>query len=214
MRAAFAAFSLVVAVGFPLTRVPGEPTFVGRGAGGALDGGALDGGALDGGALDEESDGQFAVPTGVLDPTGRLLAGIPLAPLPARGQGDGGGADVDQLLAVQVTYADPTLGNTVLLVWSENTVNPPPLTLSMDDDVVATFPPRPATAAFPGTDAVRLANVEPGLHQFALDSQDGTFGETSIVVVPEAPFDRCGGPCRAGGPPTSRSICAQAKSTS
>jgi hypothetical protein len=186
MRAAIAALSLVVAAVFPLARAPGgEPAFVGRAHTGA--GGTLKGRDGNGPVLRKLNTLEAAVPVGVLDSTGRLVAGA-LAPLPGAARGDGGGADVDELIAIQVTYADPNFGNTVLLVWNENTANPPPLTLSMDQNVVATFPPRPGTASFPGTDAVRLANVAPGLHEFALDSEDGTFSETTILVLPEAPF--------------------------
>ena len=213
MRAAFASWTLVVVAVLPLGQLLADGVL----ADAALADAVLADGALTRfvGSSRKGSVRQLvtrgtsvpaAAPAGILDHQGRILETVGpmfghrgfghrgfghrgfgdqlLAGGPA---GDGGGANVKDLLAIQIGYNDEVTGNTVLLIWAEDTSNPPGLTLSMDANIVAMFDPRPPDAAFPGADAVRVTNVEPGPHAFVLESEDGSFTEADLLVVGQLP---------------------------
>lgn len=142
-----------------------------------------------------------------IDASGRILSPLP----------DGGGADVVDLEVFQITYAlpepAPDTGNSVRVVWNENTFNAPgSLRVSIDGNILAVFDGRPVTAPFPGSDSVRITNIVAGEHVVLLEAVNGgqvtSSGEARIVILDEAPLEQIDSfRCFSAGPGTEDQVC-------
>jgi hypothetical protein len=107
-------------------------------------------------------------------------------------RGEGGGADVFDLAAIQTDYSNPQDGNVVLLTWQESIANAPDsLTLYLDQveiEACTAFAPLPA-GQVPGDNFTFVCNVEAGRRSFLLEANDGAFAEVDITVLEEQPFE-------------------------
>jgi hypothetical protein len=103
-------------------------------------------------------------------------------------RGDGGGADVTNVEAIQTNFSDPMFGNVILVIWDENAFNPAgSITISLDGTVVQTVDGLPADQ-LPGGNGSFVPAVPVGMHTVVVEALDGTFGEDTINVLETQPF--------------------------
>jgi hypothetical protein len=128
--------------------------------------------------------------------------------LERRREGEGGGGDVLNLIAIQVRYLDsncslaapcPAPCNVVRLAWQENMPNPNGVEIYVNDVLLGRIPGVPE-ANLPGVNVVDIRNVPAGAQTFRVEEDNtGTFSEVTITVLDAQPFaDVQGLSCRQG----------------
>jgi hypothetical protein len=107
-----------------------------------------------------------------------------------------GGGDVTDLQALQLAYSDPTAGNVVRLIWTENTSNNPQgVSVLIDGQLLGTVP---GLDTLPGTNSVDITRVAAGKHTFRVEGE-GTSAEATLLALQGQPFsDAQNVACREG----------------